>query len=281
VEPSSIKAIAGVSNVGDDANWTGHPFAQANWYAFGRLAWNPSLSSSTIAHEWVRSSIGAMPESAEAKVISIMDDSREAVVDYMMPMGLHHLFAFGHHYGPEPWCAVPGARPDWLPSYYHRADSAGVGFDRSSTGSNAVAQYPSQLAKLYDNVDTCPEDVLLWFHHVDWNRKLQSGETLWEALCRHYDGGVHQVRNFQREWENVKPYVPESLYEDVRLRLLTQVRDAQWWKDGCLLYFQSLNGLPFPESVEPPVHDLKQLKHVNLGIDNYRSPDAELLNKVR
>lgn len=281
VEPSSIKAIAGVSNVGDDANWTGHPFAQANWYAFGRLAWNPSLSSSAIAHEWVRSSIGAMPESAEAKVISIMDDSREAVVDYMMPMGLHHLFAFGHHYGPEPWCAVPGARPDWLPSYYHRADSAGVGFDRSSTGSNAVAQYPSQLAKLYDNVDTCPEDVLLWFHHVDWNRKLQSGETLWEALCRHYDGGVHQVRNFQREWESVKPYVPESLYEDVRLRLLTQVRDAQWWKDGCLLYFQSLNGLPFPESVEPPVHDLKQLKHVNLGIDNYRSPDAELLNKVR
>jgi alpha-glucuronidase len=281
VEPSSINAIAGVSNVGDDANWTGHPFAQANWYAFGRLAWNPSLSSSAIAHEWVRSSIGAMPESAEAKVISIMDDSREAVVDYMMPMGLHHLFAFGHHYGPEPWCAVPGARPDWLPSYYHRADSAGVGFDRSSTGSNAVAQYPSQLAKLYDNVDTCPEDVLLWFHHVDWNRKLQSGETLWEALCRHYDGGVHQVRNFQREWESVKPYVPESLYEDVRLRLLTQVRDAQWWKDGCLLYFQSLNGLPFPENVEPPVHDLKQLKHVNLGIDNYRSPDAELLNKVR
>ena len=281
VEPTSIKAIAGVANIGDNDNWTGHPIAHANWYSFGRLAWNPTLSSEEIAREWVRTDIGSLPESAENSIVAIIEDSREAVVDYMMPMGLHHLFAYGHHYGPEPWCSVPGARPDWLPSYYHRADVDGIGFDRSSSGSDAVGQYPAQLAKRYDNIDTCPEEVLLWFHHVDWNQKLQSGETVWEALCRHYDNGVNKVRDFQHQWESVKPFVAPNLYDDVRLRLLTQVRDAQWWKDGCLLYFQSLNELPLPQNIEPPIHDLQQLKRVKLGIDNYRSPDAQLLNKVR
>lgn len=165
VAPASLKAVAGVANIGTDANWCGHTFAQANWYAFGRLAWQPSLSSGNIADEWLKQTFGSQPSDINAQLKKMMLDSHEAVVNYMMPLGLHHIFAWGHHYGPEPWCSIPGARPDWLPSYYHRADKQGIGFDRSSKGSNAVAQYPETLAKQYDNIDTCPEEYLLWFHH--------------------------------------------------------------------------------------------------------------------
>lgn len=182
VPATSLKAIAGVSNIGTDANWCGHPFAQANWYAFGRLAWNPQLGSDEIADEWLKQTIykegvtDISPIHTDLK--KMMLESREAVVDYMMPLGLHHLFAWGHHYGPEPWCKVPGARPDWLPSYYHKADAQGIGFDRSSTGSNAVAQYPDSLARLYNNLATCPEEYLLWFHHVPWSHTMKSDRTL-------------------------------------------------------------------------------------------------------
>ncbi len=186
VSPSSLKAIAGVANVGNDTNWTGHPMAQANWYAFGRLAWNPQLSSEEIIDEWMPMTLN-YPENTPKEVTDglkkMMLDSREAVVDYMMPLGLHHLFAFGHHYGPEPWCDIKGGRPDWMPPYYHRADSAGLGFNRSSSGSNAVAQYPAQLAKKLDDINTCPEEFILWFHHVPWDFKMKSGATLWQKPC--------------------------------------------------------------------------------------------------
>ncbi|WP_373846136.1 alpha-glucuronidase, partial [Bacteroides heparinolyticus] len=192
VPPSTLKAVAGVSNIGSDANWCGHPFAQANWYAFGRLAWNPSLSSEAIADEWLRQTFSKEKEFVEP-IGRLMLRSHEAAVDYMMPLGLHHIFAWGHHYGPEPWCNVPGARPDWMPSYYHRAGANGIGFDRSRTGSHATAQYPDSLCRLYDDPSTCPEQYLLWFHHLPWNHRMKSGRTLWDELCHRYDSGVQQV----------------------------------------------------------------------------------------
>lgn len=284
VSPSSLKAIAGVANVGNDTNWTGHPMAQTNWYAFGRLAWNPQLSSEEIIDEWMPMTLN-YPENTPKEVIDglkkMMLNSREAVVDYMMPLGLHHLFAFGHHYGPEPWCDIKGARPDWMPPYYHRADSAGLGFNRSSSGSNAVAQYPAQLAKKLDNINTCPEEFILWFHHVPWDFKMKSGATLWQELCNRYQSGVESVETMQRQWTAAKPYIDPELWNDVNERLMTQARDANWWKEGCLLYFQQFSGMPIPDNVTPPVHTLDQLKGIKLGISNYECPTPELLNSKR
>lgn len=284
VSPSSLKAIAGVANVGNDTNWTGHPMAQANWYAFGRLAWNPQLSSEEIIDEWMPMTLN-YPENTPKEVTDglkkMMLDSREAVVDYMMPLGLHHLFAFGHHYGPEPWCDIKGGRPDWMPPYYHRADSAGLGFNRSSSGSNAVAQYPAQLAKKLDDINTCPEEFILWFHHVPWDFKMKSGATLWQELCNRYQSGVESVETMQRQWTAAKPYIDPELWNDVNERLMTQARDANWWKEGCLLYFQQFSGMPIPDNVTPPVHTLDQLKGIKLGISNYECPTPELLNSKR
>ncbi len=284
VSPSSLKAIAGVANVGNDTNWTGHPMAQANWYAFGRLAWNPQLSSEEIIDEWMPMTLN-YPENTPKEVIDglkkMMLNSREAVVDYMMPLGLHHLFAFGHHYGPEPWCDIKGGRPDWMPPYYHRADSTGLGFNRSSSGSNAVAQYPAQLAKKLDNINTCPEEFILWFHHVPWDFKMKSGATLWQELCNRYQSGVESVETMQRQWTAAKPYIDPELWNDVNERLMTQARDANWWKEGCLLYFQQFSGMPIPDNVTPPVHTLDQLKGIKLGISNYEWPTPELLNSKR
>lgn len=284
VSPSSLKAIAGVANVGNDTNWTGHPMAQANWYAFGRLAWNPQLSSEEIIDEWMPMTLN-YPENTPKKVTDglkkMMLDSREAVVDYMMPLGLHHLFAFGHHYGPEPWCDIKGGRPDWMPPYYHRADSAGLGFNRSSSGSNAVAQYPAQLAKKLDDINTCPEEFILWFHHVPWDFKMKSGATLWQELCNRYQSGVESVETMQRQWTAAKPYIDPELWNDVNERLMTQARDANWWREGCLLYFQQFSGMPIPDNVTPPVHTLDQLKGIKLGISNYECPTPELLNSKR
>ena len=241
VSPSSLKAIAGVANVGNDTNWTGHPMAQANWYAFGRLAWNPQLSSEEIIDEW-------------------------------MPMTLSY---------PEPWCDIKGGRPDWMPPYYHRADSAGLGFNRSSSGSNAVAQYPAQLAKKLDDINTCPEEFILWFHHVPWDFKMKSGATLWQELCNRYQSGVESVETMQRQWTAAKPYIDPELWNDVNERLMTQARDANWWREGCLLYFQQFSGMPIPDNVTPPVHTLDQLKGIKLGISNYECPTPELLNSKR
>lgn len=280
VPANSLKAVAGVANIGTDVNWCGHPFAQSNWYAFGRLAWNPSLSSEEIAEEWLKQTFTT--EAAFVNPVKdIMMDSREAVVDYMMPMGLHHLFAWGHHYGPEPWCAILGARPDWMPSYYHKADKVGIGFDRSSKGSNAVSQYPTSLATLYDNMDTCPEEYILWFHHVPWTHKLKNGTTLWESLCHHYDRGVQQTKEFQKVWDSIEKYIDSERFHQVQSLLKTQTRDAIWWKDACLLYFQEFSQLPFPEDMERPIHDLKEMQKIDLRISNFECPTKELLNKNR
>ena len=282
VSPDGMKAIAGVANVGDSPNFTAHPFALANWYAFGRLAWDPTLSPEQIAREWVALNLDVKSPEAADRIVKMMLDSREAVVDYMMPMGLHHIFAWGHHYGPEPWCDVPGARPDWMPSYYHRADSTGIGFDRTSKGSNAVGQYPAEFAALLDNPATCPEKFLLWFHHLPWDYKLPSGMTVWEALCRHYEDGCDRAVDFLRTWVQCEPDIADkALWNDVHQRLLTQAKDAQWWKDACLQYFAQFHNLPYPEFVTPAFTSLEELEKVQLGIDNYTCPSAELLDSKR
>lgn len=280
VPPSTLKAVAGVSNIGSDANWCGHPFAQANWYAFGRLAWNPSLSSEAIAEEWLRQTFSKEKEFVEP-IGRLMLRSHEAAVDYMMPLGLHHIFAWGHHYGPEPWCNVPGARPDWMPSYYHRAGANGIGFDRSHTGSHATAQYPDSLCRLYDDPSTCPEQYLLWFHHLPWNHRMKSGRTLWDELCHRYDSGVQQVKEFQKTWDRVESLIDAERFRDVQSRLKTQLRDAVWWKDACLLYFQEFSKLPIPYGIERPIHELEELKKIVLPISNFECPDSRLLNRNR
>lgn len=284
-KPDRYDAIAGVANIGDAANFTGHPFGRANLYAFGRMAWDPTLSPDSIADEWIVRDLSVTEPVIKAKIKDIMLRSREAVVDYMMPMGLHHLFAWGHHYGPEPWCDIPGARPDWMPSYYHRADSTGIGFDRSPSGSNATAQYPDSLAGLYADPETCPENLILWFHHLPWDYKLKSGDTVWSALCRHYERGYQTALDMLRDWDSLKHYFESDgkldLWQDVQRRMHTQVRDAQWWKEACLLYFATFHSLPMPDFVTPAVHTLDELKQVNLGIDNYTCPSPELLNSVR
>lgn len=276
VQPSSLKGVAGVVNVGDNVNWCGHDFAQANWYAYGRLAWNPALSAEEIAREWLAQTFTTDRRFVEP-MTQVMMDSREAVVDYMMPLGLHHIFAWGHHYGPEPWCEVPGARPDWLPSYYHQADKEGLGFDRSRSGSDAVSQYPDSLARVFDSLEQCPEEYLLWFHHVNWNQKLRSGRSLWDELCYKYQKGVDEVRAFQRIWKDMQPYVDAERYQAVAERLDIQARDAVWWKDACLEYFRTFSKKKYPEGVEPPVFTLKELKKVKLPISNYECPTSGML----
>lgn len=276
VQPSSLKGVAGVVNVGDNVNWCGHDFAQANWYAYGRLAWNPDLSAEEIAREWLAQTFTTDRRFVEP-MTQVMMESREAVVDYMMPLGLHHIFAWGHHYGPEPWCEVPGARADWLPSYYHQADKEGLGFDRSRTGSDAVSQYPDSLARVFDSLEQCPEEYLLWFHHVNWNQKLRSGRSLWDELCYKYQKGVDEVRAFQRIWKDMQPYVDAERYQAVAERLDIQAHDAVWWKDACLEYFRTFSKKKYPEGVEPPVFTLKELKKVKLPISNYECPTSGML----
>lgn len=273
VRPDRLKAAAGVANIGMDVNWCGHHFAQANWYAFGRLAWNPLLTSDRIADEWLQQTFTSQ-SAFVCPVKAMMLQSREAVVDYMMPLGLHHQFAWGHHYGPEPWCSVRGARPDWLPSYYHRADKEGIGFDRSSKGSNAVSQYPDSLRLIYNDKTTCPEVYLLWFHHVPWQYRMKSGRTLWGELCRAYDRGVRQVRGFQEIWDSVEPFVDARRFREVQSKLKIQMRDAVWWKDACLLYFQTFSGMPIPAGIERPVHELEDMKRFRLEISNYECPES-------
>lgn len=265
---NQLTAIAGVANIGEDANWTGQDFGQANWYAFGRLAWNDELRSEVIANEWIKQTFTA--DTAFVQPIQhMMMESREAVVDYMMPLGLHHLFAWEHHYGPEPWCEIPGARPDWLPKYYHKADSVGLGFDRTSKGSDAVSQYHSPLKEELDDMQKCPENLLLWFHHVPWDYKMKDGKTLWDELCYKYDEGVQQVREFQKIWDENERFVDTERFHAVQSKLRTQSRDAVWWKDACLLYFQTFSKRPIPYDIERPVHDLDSLKAIKLHMKNH------------
>lgn len=273
VPSGTLKAIAGVANIGEDTNWCGHHFAQANLYAFGRMAWNPSLSPEEIAGEWLKQTFTS-EDAFLAPVKEMMMESREAAVNYMMPLGLHHIFAGEHHYGPEPWYDVPGARRDWMPPYYHQADKMGIGFDRSKRGSDAVAQYPDSLCRLYGNVSTCPEKYLLWFHHLPWTHRMQSGRTLWDELCYAYDEGVRQARSFQKIWDKAEPYVDARRFKEVQAKLRIQSRDAVWWKDACLLYFQTFSQRPIPYELERPVHSLEDMMNFKLKISMYECPPA-------
>lgn len=263
-----ITAIAGVANIGEDRNWCGNHFAQANWYAFGRLAWNHRLTSEEIADEWLKMTFSKDGNFVET-VKNLMLSSRESVVKYMMPLGLHHLFAWGHHYGPEPWCEIPNARPDWLPKYYHNANETGVGFDRSTSGSNAVSQYNSPLREQFNNIETCPENLILWFHHVPWTHRMKSGKTLWDELCYTYDDGLQEVREYQKIWDKMEKYVDSERFKHIQSRLKIQSRDAVWWKDACLLYFQQFSVLPIPYDIERPVSELEDLMKIKLNMTHH------------
>lgn len=248
--PDKLKGIAGVSNIGDNANWCGHPFSQANWYAFGRLAWNPSISSEEIAHEWLIQTYECKDERFTKPVEMMMLTSREACVNYMMPLGLHHIFKFDHHYGPEPDGFKAEYPLEWCPVYYHQADSNGIGFNRSSDGTDAVGQYPEPYRSLYDNLATCPEEYLLWFHHVPWNYRMKSGSTLWEELCMRYNMGVSMVETYRDYWHtSTKEYMKDHIteWEMTDSLLNVQLASAKEWRDVCLKYFQTFSKMNIDE----------------------------------
>ena len=261
IYPQKHTAIAGVANIGLDTNWCGHPFAQANWYAFGRLAWNNMLTSERIADEWIKLTFSQAPPGQPVSTLfstrwsddfllpvkHMMLQSREAAINYMMPLGMHHLFSANEHYGPGPWWAPKGVRQDWTPPYYHKADTVGIGFDRTHAGTDAVSQYHEPLGSQFNDLETCPDNYLLWFHHLPWNYKMKSGRTLWDEICYHYDTGLQQVRGFQKIWDKVEPYVDTERFKQVQSKLQNQCRNAGEWKDACLLYFTA---------ILPPTHPL-------------------------
>ena len=281
-----LVGVAGVANIGDSPNWTANDLAMANWYAFGRLANDPKTPSRQIAQDFLKNYYHTSDARFVEPMTQLLLRTRETVVDYMMPLGLHHIFAGTHHSGPEPWYAPKGCREDWLPRFYHRADSIGLGFNRSdheepclkgNAGSNNVSQYPEPLRTLYNNMETCPEHLLLWFHHVPWNYTLHDGLSLWDNLCYSYDRGVRQANEFVKTWEAMKPYVPADRYEAQLQRFERQAKDAQWWRDACLLYFQQFSGMPLPPDSPAPQHTLKQLMDYHLNIDMYSAPPMEQL----
>ena len=250
VNPDRLVGISGVANIGDDANWCGHPFSQANWYAFGRLAWNPSLTAEEIAHEWLVQTYENQDEKFTKPVEMMMMTSREACVNYMMPLGLHHIFKFDHHYGPEPDGFIASYPLEWCPVYYHKADAQGVGFDRSSKGTDAVGQYPEPYRSLYDNIETCPEEYLLWFHHVPWTYKMKSGSTLWQELCMKYNMGVAMVEVYRDFWHtSAKQYMKghEQEWQHTDSLLNVQLENAKEWRNTCLKYFQTFSKMKIYE----------------------------------
>ena len=288
IYPQKHTAIAGVANIGLDTNWCGHDFAQANWYAFGRLAWNDNLRSEQIADEWIKQTF--YPAASEktgsplyssdwrvnflVPVKKMMMESREAAVNFMMPLGFHHIMSANGHYGPGPWWGPKNVRPDWTPPYYHQADTNGVGFNRTKTGSDAVSQYHEPLTSMFNDPATCPYIYLLWFHHLPWDYKMpvrqggQSGRTLWEEICYHYDKGVKQVREFQKIWDKAQPYVDSTRFLEVQRKLREQCMNAILWKDACLLYFQQFSRMPIPYDIERPINNLddiiaNEFKHKN------------------
>lgn len=250
VNPDRLVGISGVTNIGDDANWCGHPFSQANWYAFGRLAWNPSLTAEEIAHEWLVQTYENQDERFTKPVEMMMMTSREACVNYMMPLGLHHIFKFDHHYGPEPDGFIASYPLEWCPVYYHKADAQGIGFDRSSKGTDAVGQYPEPYRSLYDNIATCPEEYLLWFHHVPWTYKMKSGSTLWQELCMKYNMGVAMVEVYRDFWHtSAKQYMKghEQEWQHTDSLLNVQLENAKEWRNTCLKYFQTFSKMKIYE----------------------------------
>jgi alpha-glucuronidase len=258
-----ISGMAGVANVGTDRNWSGSHFDQANWYAFGRLAWNPASSAEDIARDWVRMTF-TNDATFVTRVVDMMMKSRQAVVDYMTPLGLHHLMAEGHHYGPQPWFDG-GKRADWRPVYFHRADAHGIGFDRSASGSNAVAQYAAPVAAEFGDLRRVPEDYLLWFHHVPWSYRMRSGRTLWDELVYRYTHGVDVVRELRKAWDEVGPLVDTERRDQVAAFLRIQEKEAKWWRDACVAYFQSFSQRPIPPGLPAPEHPLDYYKALSFS----------------
>ena len=254
LEDHALTGMAGVANIGSDRDWSGSDFNQANWYVFGRLAWNPTLSSRAIAEEWVRMTF-SNDDAFVKPVVDMMMGSREAAVDYMTPLGLAHLMGPGHHYGPAPW-DTSLSRADWRPPYYHRADRQGIGFDRTRSGSDAVDQYASPIASEFNDVAQTPETLLLWFHHVPWDYRMRSGHTLWYELVAHYTHGVDQVKRMQETWRHLDGHIDAERYRKAATFLAIQEREAQWWRDACIAYFQGISGLPLPPGFAPPQHPL-------------------------
>lgn len=261
----AFKAIAGVANIGNSINWCGSDMAQANWYAFGRLAWNPTYSPEMLANEWLQLTYSRAPNFVEP-MTKLLCETHEAVVNYMMPLGLHHIFAGNHHYGPEPWYAPKGVRIDWTPPYYHKADSVGLGFDRTATGSNNLAQYPEAIRAKYDKAT----EYILYFHHVKW-------ADVWPLLCEKYDTGVRQAEGFAETWRTMKEFVDTERFENQLAKFDRQAKDAWWWRDACLLYFQEFSKLPFPQGSPAPRHKLEDLKKYHLRMDNYTAADITKL----
>lgn len=252
-----LSVIAGVANTGTDRNWTGHLLAQANWYAYGRLAWDHQAKAETLAEEWTRLTFGH-EERVVATITRMLLGSRETVVNYSMPLGLTHIMAEGHHYGPGPWVDLKGAgRADWTAVYYHKAALDGIGFDRTATGSNAVAQYAPEWQSLWGNLESCPEDLLLWFHRVRWDHRMKSGRTLWDELCLRYQQGVDEVRALRRDWESLRGLIDGERFVHVEQRLARQEKEAIYWRDACLLYFGQFSRRSLPDGVEPPAHPLE------------------------
>jgi alpha-glucuronidase len=254
LENHSIRGIAGVANIGNDRNWTSHHFGQSNWYSFGKLAWDNTLTSEDIADEWIR-----MTFSNDQKVVSpikdIMAISHEAIVNYMTPLGLHHIMAWDHHFGPGPWIKDKH-RADWTSVYYHKASKEGIGFNRTGTGSNALEQYAPEVRKQFENIKDCPEKYLLWFHHVKWSHKLKSGRSLWEEMCFKYNQGVEEVKLMKETWKNLEKDIDPERYKHVETFLSIQVKEAVWWRDACLQYFQTFSGKPIPKGIDKPLYSL-------------------------
>jgi alpha-glucuronidase len=257
-----LSGMAGVSNIGNDINWCGHPFAQANWYALGRLAWNHELTSAQIAEEWIRQTF-TNNNSFVQPVKKIMLQSHNILVNYMTPLGLTHIMYNGHHYGPMPWGNTLN-RPDWNPVYYHRADTIGIGFNRTITGTNALAQYAPEVQKQFADINSCPEDYLLWFHHVPWNFKMKSGRTFWEELCYKYYTAVDSMKAVQQQWSKLEKYIDADRFHHVKQLLNIQVNEAVWWRNACLLYFQTFPKMPIPAHYEQPDKTLEYYKSIRV-----------------
>ena len=256
-----VSGMAGVANIGNDINWCGHPFAQANWYALGRLAWDPSLSPATIADEWIRQTFSNNKDFV-TDIKQLLLSSHETLVNYMTPLGLHHIMGNGHHYGPSPWSDnLP--RADWNPVYYHRADAAGIGFNRTSTGSNALSQYAPDAKKQWEDSNTCDEKYLLWFHHISWQHKMKSGRILWDELCYKYNDGVNGVKKMQQTWNSFEKMVDKQRFTQVKMLLAIQEQEAEWWRDACLLYFQTFSKLPIPKELPQPAKTLEYYKSLS------------------
>ena len=258
---NELTGIAGVANIGTTRNWTGNLFAQADWYAFGRLAWNPYLDSETIFEEWIKMTFGHHTKVMEVAK-KMLATSHETCVRYMTPLGLHHIMAAGHHYGPGPWVSKM-SRADWTSVYYHKADEKGVGFDRTKSGSDALSQYHPSFQEKFADMATCPSEFLLWFHHVPWDYPMKSGRSLWKELCYQYHQGAKEVTALKKDWESLRLFIDEGRFNQVKMHLNIQVKEAKWWRDACLSYFQSFSKQSIPVDLEQPQFDLKHYQAVH------------------